>query len=58
MLARIQALTSQSLQQWPKYWPVFNGQVIYYISWKRERQAYHRENYPSLQGDALQRVVQ
>jgi hypothetical protein len=51
LLARTQALNSQSLQQvaegltrWmnaeikhrSKDWPVFNGQVIHYIAWKQE----------------------
>ncbi len=51
LLARTQALTSHSLQQvveelthWTdaemkhrsKDWPVFDGQVIHYIAWKRE----------------------
>ncbi len=72
MLAWAQALTSQFLQQvvegltrWTeakmkhrsKDWLVFGGQVIHYIAWKRDWQAHHRENYPSLQGDALQRVL-
>jgi hypothetical protein len=72
LLARTQALTSQSLQQvaegqtpwtdvemrhWSKDWPVFDGQVIHYIAWKREWTAHHQENYPGLQGDALRRVL-
>jgi hypothetical protein len=72
LLARTQALTSQSLQQvaeeltrWTdaelkhrsKDWPVFDGQVIHYIAWKREWMAHHWENYPGLQGDALRRVL-
>jgi hypothetical protein len=40
-----------------KDWPVFDSQVIHYIAWKREWQAHHRENYPSLQRDALQREL-
>jgi hypothetical protein len=31
--------------------------VIHYIAWKREWRAHHQENYPSLQGDALRRVL-
>jgi hypothetical protein len=61
----MQALTSQSLQQvaegltrWKdakmkhrsKDWPVFNGQVIQYIAWKREWRAHHQENYPACRG--------
>ncbi len=72
LLARTQALTSQSLQQvaegltrWTdaemrhrsKDWPVFDSQVIHYIAWKRELTAHHQENYPGLQGDALRRVL-
>jgi hypothetical protein len=72
LLARTQALTSQSLQQvaegltrWTdaemrhrsKDWLVFDGQVIHYIAWKREWTAHHQENYPGLQGDALRRVL-
>jgi hypothetical protein len=72
LLARTQALTSQSLQQaaegltrWTdaemrhrsKDWPVFDSQVIHYIAWKREWTAHHQENYPGLQGDALRRVL-
>jgi hypothetical protein len=40
-----------------KDWPVFDGQVIHYIAWKREWTAQHQENYPGLQGDALRRVL-
>jgi hypothetical protein len=40
-----------------KDWPVLNSQVIHYIAWKREWQAHHQENYPSMQGDALRRVL-
>jgi hypothetical protein len=72
LLARTQALTSQSLQQvaegltrWTdaemkhrsKDRPVFDGQVIHYIAWKREWRAHHQENYPGLQGDTLRRVL-
>ncbi len=72
LFARTQALTSQSLQQvaegltrWTdaemrhrsKDWPVFDGQVIHYIAWKREWTAHHQDNYPGLQGDALRRVL-
>jgi hypothetical protein len=72
LLARTQALTSQSLQQvaegltcWTdtemkhlsKDWPVIDGQVFHYIAWKREWMAHHRQNYPGLQGDALRRVL-
>jgi hypothetical protein len=67
-----QALTSQSLQQvaeglmcltneemkhWFKDWLVFDSQVIYYIAWKLEWWAYHQENYPGMQGDALRKPV-
>ncbi len=60
LLARTQALTSQSLPQvakgltrWTnaeikhrsKDWPVFDSQVIHYIAWKREWWAHHQENY-------------
>jgi hypothetical protein len=37
--------------------PVFDGQVIHYIAWKREWRAHHQENYPGLQGDTLRRVL-
>jgi hypothetical protein len=72
LLSRTQALTSQSLQQvaerltrWmdaemkhrSKDWPVFDGQVIHHIAWKREWRAHHQENYPGLQGDTLRRVL-
>jgi hypothetical protein len=65
LLARTRALTSQSLQQvaegltdakmnhQSKDWPVFDGQVIHYIAWKREWRAHHQGNYSGLQGDAL-----
>jgi hypothetical protein len=38
-------------------WPVFDGQLMHYIAWKREWRAHHQENYPGLQGDALRRVL-
>jgi hypothetical protein len=72
LLARTKALTSQTLQQVAegltrrtdaemkhrsKDWPLFDVQVIHYIAWKREWRAHHLENYPSLQGDALWRVL-
>ncbi len=72
LLARTQALTSQSLQQvaegltrWTdaemrhrsKDWPVFDGHVIHFIAWKREWTAHHQENYRGLQWDALRRVL-
>ncbi len=41
-----------------KDWPVFDGQSsIMYIAWKQEWGAYHKENYPGLQGDALRALM-
>ena len=34
-----------------KDWPVFDGQTLNYIAWKREWNQHHQENYPGLQGD-------
>jgi hypothetical protein len=45
------------MKHWSKDWPVFDGQVIHYIAWKREWMAYPWENYPGLQGDALRLVL-
>jgi hypothetical protein len=45
------------MKHWSKDWPVFDGQVIHYIAWKREWRAHHQENYLGLQGDALRQVL-
>jgi hypothetical protein len=73
MLARTQASTSVSLQQvveglcpWTaadrkhrsKDWPIFDGQGLNYIAWKREWKAHHKENYPRLKVDALRVLVE
>jgi hypothetical protein len=39
------------------HWPFFNNQVLNYIAWKPEWKTHHEENYPSLKGDALRRVL-
>jgi hypothetical protein len=49
--------TDAEMRHRSKDWPVFDGQVIHYIAWKREWRAHHEENYPGLQGDALRRVL-
>jgi hypothetical protein len=40
-----------------KDWVIFDGQVLNYFAWKPEWKAPHEENYPSLKGDALRRVL-
>jgi hypothetical protein len=71
--AGTQASTSASLQQvveglcpWTaadrnhrsKDWPIFDGQGLNYITWKREWKAHHKENYPGLKVDALRVLVE
>jgi hypothetical protein len=49
--------TSAEVRHGSKDWPVYDGMVLHYITWKREWKAHDQENYPDLQGDSLRRVL-
>ncbi len=49
--------TSAEVRHVSKDWPVFDGMVLHYITWKRAWKAHDQENYPDLQGDSLRRVL-